>query len=149
MIRSRHRRQRSGFTLIEVLLVLVILVILASFAAVQFTGVRRRANISAAATQVGLLKSALRQYEFSINSCPTTAQGLAALRNAPADLLNPAKWDGPYLESEVPLDPWDHPYQYASPGTHNPDGYDVWSDGPDGANGTEDDIGNWNLEQYR
>ncbi len=147
---SCHRRRRKGgFTLIEVLLVLVILVILASFAVMQFTGVQRRARIQAAATQIGLLKTPLDTYEMSIGSYPTTAQGLEALRAQPADLANPAKWDGPYLKSEVRLDPWDHPYQYASPGTHNPDGYDVWSYGPDGANGTEDDIGNWNLEQYR
>ena len=57
--------------------------------------------------------------------------------------MNPSKWEGPYLDSDLPLDPWDNPYQYVSPGIHNPDGFDIWSYGPDGINGTEDDIGNW------
>ena len=53
------------------------------------------------------------------------------------------------MDSDVPLDPWDNPYQYMSPGIHNPDGFDVWSFGPDGINGTQDDIGNWNQELTR
>jgi general secretion pathway protein G len=53
------------------------------------------------------------------------------------------KWNGPYREKAVPSDPWGRQYQYASPGRHNTDSYDVWSLGPDGADGTDDDIGNW------
>jgi general secretion pathway protein G len=71
------------------------------------------------------------------------------LRAAPSDLANPAKWDGPYLDKTVPADPWGKPYQYASPGTHNADGYDVWSNGPDGVSGTDDDIGNWDQQSRR
>ena len=143
MLHSRSRRREGGFTLIEVLLVLVILVVLASLAVVAYGPMQRRANINAAKSNIGLLKTPLQMYQVSIGSYPTTAQGLEALRVAPADLLNPSKWEGPYLESDVALDPWDNPYQYVSPGIHNPDSFDLWSFGPDGVNGTDDDIGNW------
>jgi general secretion pathway protein G len=137
---SPARRRQGGFTLMEVMLVLVILVILASTAGLAYQGIQRRANINAAATQVGLLKTPLHAYQLSIGSYPTTLQ---ALRTPPPDLPNVSKWDGPYLDSDVPLDPWGNPYQYVSPGVHNPDSFDVWSLGPDGVNGTQDDIGNW------
>jgi general secretion pathway protein G len=133
----------------EVLLVLVILVILASLAAVSYDSVRRSANIGAAKSQIGLLKTPLQLYQMDIGNLPTTAQGLDALRTMPADLPNPSKWSGPYLDKPLPPDPWGHPYQYQCPGAHNQDGYDVWSFGPDGQNGTEDDIGNWEVEGRR
>jgi general secretion pathway protein G len=137
------RRRRSGFTLMEVMLVLLILAILASGAGLAYQRIHRRANINAAAAQVGALKTPLQAYQLSIGNFPSTAQGLQALRNPPPDLPNQAKWDGPYIDSDVPLDPWDNPYQYMSPGVRNPDGFDLWSFGPDGMNGTQDDIGNW------
>jgi general secretion pathway protein G len=149
MRHSLRSRRRGGFTLIEVLLVLVILVVLASLAVVAYGPIQRRANVNAAKSQIGLFKTPLQMYQMTVGGYPTTTQGLEALRTAPGDLPNPAKWDGPYLDSPVPSDPWDKPYQYVSPGTHNPDGYDVWSFGPDGVNGTEDDVGNWNLESNR
>jgi general secretion pathway protein G len=143
MARSRNRRRQGGFTLIEVLLVLVILVILASFAVLQFNGIRKRADLQAAKTQVGLFKSAMQSYWVSIGSYPTTAQGLAALRMPPQDLPDRSKYDGPYLDTDPPKDPWGNPYQYVCPGGKNQDSFDVWSMGPDRANGTADDIGNW------
>jgi general secretion pathway protein G len=146
MLQHRVRRQKGGFTLIEVLLVLVILVILASFAVVQFTGIQRRANINAAKTQISLCETALEQFQLSIGSYPTMSQGLAAVRSQPPDLVNPSKWDGPYLKKDLPKDPWGNPYQYLCPGKHNTD-YDVWSFGPDGIDGTQDDIGNWNQQE--
>ena len=150
MTHTQPRRRNSGFTLIEVLLVLVILVVLASLAVVAYGPIQRRAKVDAAKSQVGLFKTPLQTYQMTVGSFPTSAQGLAALIQAPADLPNPAKWDGPYLDTNVlPLDPWGNPYQYASPGTHNPDSFDVWSLGPDGVNGTADDIGNWNMEPSR
>jgi general secretion pathway protein G len=143
MNRFLEKRRRGGFTLMEVLLVLVILVILASFAVGAYGPMKRKAKVDAAKAQVGLFKSPLQMYEESVGSLPTTSQGLNALRRSPGDLPNNGKWDGPYLESEVPQDPWGHQYQYASPGSHNSDSYDVWSPGPDGVSGTSDDIGNW------
>lgn len=149
MNHPRDRRRKGGFTLIEVLLVLVILVVLASLAVVAYGPIQRRAKVDQAKSQIGLFKTPLQTYQMTIGHFPTSAQGLSALRVPPADLPNPAKWDGPYLESDVPPDPWDNPYQYVSPGIHNPDGFDVWSFGPDGMNGTEDDIGNWTQEMRR
>lgn len=128
----------------EVLLVLIILAVLASLAVFAYQNTQRRANINAAKAQVGLLKTPLQAFQLSTGNYPTTAQGLQALRYLPSDLPDPSKWDGPYLESDVPLDPWGNPYQYVSPGIHNPDGYDLWSYGPDRLSGTDDDIGNWN-----
>ena len=146
MTASHSRRRRGGFTLIEVLLVLVILVILASLAVTAYGPIQRKAKIKAATSQINLFKSALGLYQLDIGEYPTSSQGLAALRAAPADLVKPEKWDGVYLETDVPLDQWDNPFQYESPGTHNPDSYDLWSAGPDGTDGTEDDITNWSLE---
>jgi len=133
----------------EVLLVLVILAILGSLAALSYQAISRRANKKAAEGQIGLFETPLEMYQMAIGTFPTTTQGLDALRTAPGDLPNPAKWDGPFLNKPIPLDPWNNPYQYVSPGTHNPDSYDVWSFGPDGVNGTDDDIGNWSQETKR
>jgi len=144
-----HRHPERGFTLIEVLLVIAILVVLASLAVVAYGPIQRRANVNAAKSQIGLLKTPLQMFQMTVGAYPTTAQGLDALRTRPGDLPDPAKWDGPYLDSSMPSDPWGNAYQYTSPGVHNPDSYDVWSFGPDGVNGTDDDVGNWNLENKR
>jgi general secretion pathway protein G len=145
MKRSSRSRRKGGFTLIEVLLVLAILAVLASLAALTYNSQRRKANVRTVISQIGLLKTPLQMYEMDIGSYPTTSQGLQALRSVPGDLPNQSKWGGPYLDKSVPLDPWGNPYQYVSPGVHEPDGYDVWSFGPDGVNGTADDIGSWDL----
>jgi general secretion pathway protein G len=81
----------------------------------------------------------LLAYKMSIGQFPTTEQGFQALLTAPPGVTN---WHGPYL-FEAPKDHWGHPYHYRSPGLHNPKSYDVWSSGPDGKDGTPDDIGNW------
>jgi len=142
----RTRGVPGGFTLIEVLLVLVILVTLASFAVNAYDGIRRKANINAAKVQIGLFESQLALYQLSMKDYPTTDQGLEALRNPPSDLVNPDSWDGPYLEKPVPLDPWGKPYQYQCPGKNNPYKYDLWSFGPNTTDGDADDVGNWAQE---
>ena len=131
-------RRDRGFTLIEVLLVLVILVVLASLAVVAYGPIQRRYKIDAAKTQIGFFKVSLGTYSNLVGSYPSTAAGLQALRTPPADLPDPTKWDGPYIDREIPLDPWGHPYQYACPGNHNPTEFDVWTVAPDGH-----EIGNW------
>jgi general secretion pathway protein G len=145
MMRSRKCR-KGGFTLIEVLLVMAILVILAGFAVGTYQGVKARTDRSAAKAQVLLLKSTIETYQATVDSYPSSLQ---ALRTCPQDLPDPTKWAGPYLDADVPLDPWGNPYQYACPGQHNPDSFDVWSYGPDRVNGTPDDIGNWSQEGRR
>lgn len=141
MIRSPSRGRRAGFTLIEVLLVLVILVVISSLGIMTFDGIRKRANIDAARVMIGAIESALDFYKNSVRSYPTTEQGLEALRTAPGDLRNPGRWDGPYLKrNAVLLDPWDSPYQYQY--DQATDNFRVWSAGPNGVDGDEDDIDN-------
>jgi general secretion pathway protein G len=136
------RRRRSGFTLIEVLLVLVILVILGSLVGIQIRSAQKSALLKAAKSQVGMLDSPLQRYALDMGDFPASSVGLNALVSAPSDAQS-SQWAGPYLEKGVPADPWGRAYMYANPGRHNSSSYDVWSVGPDGADGTEDDIGNW------
>ncbi|MBN1908174.1 MAG: type II secretion system major pseudopilin GspG [Pirellulales bacterium] len=143
--RDRNRSKR-GFTLVEVLLVLAILVIIASLVVVAIGPSLESAKVNAARTQIGAFETALDTYRLAIGDFPTTAQGLEALWTQPGDLANPGKWKGPYLKKPVPLDPWDHPYQYESPGSNSPDMPDMWSFGPDGQDGTADDVTNWGQE---
>lgn len=139
----RRRSLRRGFTLIELLLVMVILAVLAALVLPKFTGRTEDANKTAAQTQISSLFSvALDLYEADNGRYPTTAQGLAALRTLPTAAPEPKKWKGPYLKSDIPDDPWGNAYIYRSPGQKNPDGYDIVSPGPDGREGTEDDISN-------
>lgn len=141
---SRRRPRRAAFTLIEVLLVLVILVILGSLVGIQIRGAQKKALVNAAKSQVQAFDTPLQSYLLDMGQFPSTASGLEGLRSAPGEAQGQgSKWDGPYLDKGVPQDPWGRAYQYASPGRHNTDAYDVWSVGPDGADGTDDDIGNW------
>jgi general secretion pathway protein G len=133
----KRQRRRGGFTLIEVLLVLVILVIMASFAGFFVLGAQKRALQDATRTQIGTFKTAIESYMVDVRKYPSSNDGLNALIAAPTDLANPTRWRGPYLEGvEIPLDPWDSPYNYQLEGTQ----YVIWSNGEDGVSGTEDDI---------
>ncbi len=143
---SPSRRRRSGFTLIEVMLVLVILVILAGMAVTAIGPMRRRAQIRAAKSQIGLVATALDNFDLLTGNYPATDQGLDALIDPPANLPNADPLDWPMLKKRVGVDPWENPYQYESPGKNNPSSYDIWSFGPDKINGTDDDIGNWIQE---
>ena len=145
---SRHRPPRSGFTLMELLLVMAILVILLGLVAPRFMGTQKKANINAAQSQIGLFKSPLEMYALDMNSYPATEQGLQALVEAPGDLENPEQWKGPYLDSSIPTDPWGREYQYEYPPSRKTNDFpDIWSFGPDGEDGSEDDIGNWSAEE--
>ena len=133
---------RGAFTLIEVLLVLIILVILGSLAVSQFGGVKERANIDAAKSQVGLVKGALEMYKLRANKYPSK---LEELWQEPSDSGLADKWAGPYMD-QLRKDPWENDWKYLGEGKRNADKYDFWSMGPDGKDGTEDDIGNWESE---
>jgi general secretion pathway protein G len=136
---------REGFTLIEVLLVLVILVILGGIAVPMFIGVGEDAKKKAATAQVQMLESAIDTYHATTSMYPASLNDLVA---TPSDPKLAKRWAGPYLkENKSLIDPWQNPYQYNSKGTNNKGGYDVWSMGPDGQNNTEDDLGNWVTDQ--
>jgi general secretion pathway protein G len=136
----RKRKQYSAFTLIELLLVMVILVVLASIVVPKFTGRSEQARLTAAKTDISAIDGALDAFEVDNGRYPSNEEGLAALITAPSGLQN---WHGPYLKrSTLPVDPWGAPYVYHYPGTHNANGYDLFSTGPDGREGN-DDVTNW------
>ena len=132
-----------GFTLLELLVVLVILGLLAAYVGPRYFGQVGKAERRTAQVQLDAFKKALDTYRLDVGHYPSTEQGLAALVTRPA---NEAKWQGPYLDKTVPLDPWGKPYQYRNPGQQNE--YDLLSTGKDGMPGGEDenaDITNANL----
>ena len=141
----RHSRRRRGFTLLEVMLVLAILVIIGSIAAVAVVHMQRNAQIDATKAQVRAFKTPLLHYRMDIGDFPSNSDGLQALRTLPSGLPSPSKWRGPYLDTEVPPDPWGNSYHYEYPGKYQTDLPDIWSYGPDQMDGTDDDIGNWPI----
>jgi general secretion pathway protein G len=142
-LRYRRRtaavRRTSGFTLMEVLLVLIILVIIGSLAVNVFTGTQDRASINAAKSNIGLVRGAIDRYRLDMNKYPSK---LADLWEKPSDQAQADKWAGEYNE-KLKADPWGNEYQYRAQGEKNAGKYDFWSNGPDGQTGTDDDIGNW------
>jgi general secretion pathway protein G len=130
---------RGGFTLVELLLVLVILGILAALVLPKFTGRTEQARVTAALTQISTFGTALDAFEVDTGSYPHGQDGLQQLITQPSDVTG---WRGPYLKSDIPLDPWGHPYVYQFPGSSHPNSYDIRSAGPDGQMGTADDIFN-------
>ena len=136
MRKDRQNHARGGFTLIEILLVVVIIGILAAVAIPRLGGRVKQAQIAAAQADVNNIGMALRLYEVDNGSYPGSLQSLVA---SPGSAPN---WRGPYLEKGIPKDPWGSDYIYANPGSHNPNGYDLYSNGPDGAQ-SADDICNW------
>ncbi len=147
---QQRNRDRRGFTLMEMLLVLAILVVLMGLVAPRILGTQKKADISSTKAQIGSLRSALEHYALDMKDFPKTDQGLSALIESPAEKES-SSWDGPYVtSSELPKDPWGHDYQYEYPPTHGKgDSPDIWSLGPDGEDNTEDDVVSWskNVEQ--
>ena len=130
-------RRRSGFTLLELVVVIIVLGLLAGIVAPQIIGRLSEAKSTTARTQVELLSVALDGYRLDNGSYPTTEQGLAALREKPTRSPVPANWRGPYLRKDVPLDPWGRAYLYRAPGERNSNGFDLLSLGRDGKAGGE------------
>ena len=141
-----NKRKYSGFTLIEVMVALLIIGIMAGMIAPQILGNQEEAQLKSAAIDIQSLENALTQYKLSNNVFPTTEQGLEALVSEPTVDPIPRNYrTGGYI-TRLPNDPWNNPYQLISPGELGR--IDIFSNGPDGEPGTEDDIGNWNINDY-
>lgn len=134
-------RRLSGFTLLELLVVLVIIGLLVGYVAPRYFAQVGKSEVKVARAQIKSLEDALDQYRLDVGHYPSTEQGLAALFTQPE---GEARWQGPYLKKAVPNDPWGHAYQYKQPGEHGE--FDLISFGKDGqAGGTAEaaDITNW------
>lgn len=131
----------QGFTLLELLVVMVIIGLLAGYVGPKYFEQIGKSETKTAKAQIDALGKALDQFRIDTGSYPTTEQGLEALNKNPGN--NP-KWAGPYLKKNVPNDPWDKPYLYKSPGEHSD--YDLYSLGKDGQQGgtkEAEDVTNW------
>jgi general secretion pathway protein G len=140
---DRKRRSRPGFTLVEVLVVMIILAILAAVVVPRVVGRTEDARRARAVADIEGFSTALDLYKADTGDYPTTEQGLQALRQAPGDVRN---WNGPYLKKPLGGDPWGQEYIFISPGEHNPESFDLASlgaDGQPGGDGKDADITNW------
>jgi len=142
MRRPTDANLQRGFTLLELLVVMVIIGLLAAYVAPRYFSQVGRSEVRSAQAQIASLRSALDTYRLDMGSYPSTEQGLVALTTRPA---NAPRWNGPYLQKAAPPDPWGKPYQYRSPGEHGE--FDLLSfgkDGQPGGSGDAADITSWN-----
>ena len=143
MKNQKSRRSLGGFTLLEIMVVVIIIGILAATIIPRFVGTTHDARVSAAKGHVTELENALERFNVHMDRYPTTEEGLKVLLEAPPG--EESKWRGPYI-TQLRNDPWGNSYQYRCPGTHHPTRFDLWSrgaDGQDGGEGQGADIGNW------
>lgn len=142
---TKALRTRSGFTLIEIMAVVLIIGLLGTLVGLAIAPQIDKARVSTARSQIRMLDAALETYRMDNARFPASEHGLDALINPPPDARN--YQPGGYLaKRQIPLDPWGNPYQYEAPGQHNDTSYDLWSLGADGApggDGVDADIGNW------
>ncbi len=139
-----RRQKQSGFTLLEIMVVIVILGVLASMVAPNIIGNKDKADLQKAVSDIVALENALDMYKLENNFYPSTQQGLEALVNKPSGSPAPKAYrDNGYIR-RLPKDPWGNEYLMLSPGENGP--VDIFSAGPDGQPGTDDDTGNWNMD---
>ena len=136
-----NRRRHPGFTLLELLVVMVIIGLLAAYVGPKYFAQIGKSEAKTAKAQIVGFEKALQQYRLDVGGYPSTEQGLEALTSRPD---NAAKWDGPYLDKNPPMDPWGRPYVFVSPGERGE--FDISSlgrDGRPGGDGVDADITTW------
>lgn len=139
--------RRAGFTLIEIMAVVVIMGMLMTVLAVGVTGQLNRARIGAAQTQISRIEQSLEFYQLDNARFPTADQGLEGLVEKPSSPPLPKYFaPGGYMKRDALTDPWGEPYHYQIPGTRNPHAFDIWSTGPD-LQDESDDITNWSNDE--
>jgi general secretion pathway protein G len=138
---QQGHKKTSGFTLIEIVIVLTIISILGAGVMMMTKSWIDTSKETRTASDLDKIALALQGYEMKAMRLPTTEQGITALVEKPTVEPIPDRWTN-YIE-EVPKDPWLQPYKYINPGVKSKRGYDIWSVGPDGQDGSADDIGNW------
>ncbi|WDE08101.1 type II secretion system major pseudopilin GspG [Thalassomonas viridans] len=147
-MKNLHKAKKAhGFTLLEVMVVIVILGILASMVVPNLMGSQERANVQKAVSDINALETSLSMYKMDNYNYPTTDQGLEALVSETDIEPLPRRFPEDGYVKRLPQDPWGNDYQLLNPGEQGK--MDVFSMGPDGEVGTEDDIGNWNLGDYQ
>jgi len=145
---STYPKRAAGFTLIEIMVVVVILGILAAIVVPRIMDRPDQARVIKAKQDIRVLHSTLDLYKLDNFRYPTTDQGLEALVQKPSSIPEPPHWkEGGYID-RVPKDPWGQPYQYLSPGQHGAvDIYSLGADNQQGGSGVDADIGSWNLDE--
>lgn len=138
-----HQKREQAFTLVELLLVVTIIGILAGAVMLNFSGRTQEAKITRAQQDIKNIGMALSMYEIQIGSYPSSDQGLMALVEDPGV----EGWTKPFTQQKTFRDPWGNDYRYNTPGDKSGMEYDLYSIGPDGQDGSEDDIGNWEERQ--
>ncbi len=145
----KKMRKQTGFTLLEVMVVVVILGILASFVVPNLLGNKEKADQQKAVTDIVALENALDMYKLDNSVYPTTDQGLEALVTKPTNPESRNYREGGYIK-RLPKDPWGNDYQYLSPGDKGTiDVFTLGADGQEGGEGTGADIGNWNIQDFQ
>ena len=139
--RRSNSSHRKGFSLMEILIVIALIagivgLVVANLEVILGSNKEKIAEVFVAES----IKTPLMAYKINLGNYPTTEEGINALATAPPEKA--ARWRGPYIE-KIPVDPWGNPYHYRYPGTRNTSSYDIWSNGPNGIEGDQDDIGNW------
>ena len=139
--KSAPAKPQGGFTLLEIMLVVVIISLLLGTAIYRMGGVVETGREAAVKADIQALSTQMKLYSGMNGFYPTQSQGLQALVKQPSSAPVPKQWHQAF--EKVPHDPWDSEYNYTFPGRHNPNSFDVFSSGPDRQPGTADDIGNW------
>ncbi|GEA51284.1 type II secretion system protein GspG [Vibrio inusitatus NBRC 102082] len=146
----KYNKKQQGFTLLEVMVVVVILGILASFVVPNLLGNKEKADQQKAITDIVALENVLDMYKLDNSVYPTTDQGLEALVSRPTGSPEPRNYRNDGYIRRLPKDPWGNDYQYLSPGDNgNIDIFTLGADGQEGGEGSSSDIGNWNLQDFQ